>query len=215
MKITNIYYIVDSSVKTRGETANRIKQNITKVARALKFCPHKTKLHIIGYNDKAFFVHPFNAYLPHGNPDFGEGLKMLENVMNYGNKYTTAKTRSVFIWHTADNVLEGWQTPLERLFHKKEFAFGLRYVVYYGNPDKYTKQAHYRFAEAPDKILRHFSEGRLCSLVPVCHKCQRYGVYPNPNTKRERNTCLAIHRWKYRKNTCSISIKTATLSQRA
>ena len=69
------------------------------------------------------------------------------------------------VWHTADNVLEGWQAHLERLFHKKEFAFGLRYVVYYGNPDKYTKQAYYRFAEAPDKILRHFSEGRLCSLV--------------------------------------------------
>ena len=165
MKTTNIYYIVDCSVKTRGDTANRIKQNITKVARALQFCPYKTKLHIIGYRDKAFFVHPFNAYLSHGNPDFGEGLKMLENVMNYGNKYPTAKTRSVFIWHTADNVLEGWQTPLERLFRKKEFAFGLRYVVYYGNPDKYTKQAYYRFAEAPDKILRHFSEGRLCSLV--------------------------------------------------
>ena len=64
-----------------------------------------------------------------------------------------------------DNVLEGWQSLLERLFNKKEFAFGLRYVVYYGNPDKYTKQAYYRFAEAPDKILRHFSEGRLCSLV--------------------------------------------------
>ena len=78
---------------------------------------------------------------------------MLENVMNYGNKYPTAKTRSVFIWHTADNVLEGWQSPLERLFRKKEFAFGLRYVVSYGNPDKYTKQAYYRFAETPDKIL--------------------------------------------------------------
>ncbi|MBQ8885197.1 MAG: VWA domain-containing protein, partial [Clostridia bacterium] len=64
MKTTNIYYIVDCSVKTRGDTANRIKQNITKVARALKFCPCKTKLHIIGYNDKAFFIHPFNAYLP-------------------------------------------------------------------------------------------------------------------------------------------------------
>ena len=169
MKTTNIYYIIDTSVKTRGIVANRIKQNITKVARALEFCPYKTKLHIIGYSDKAFFVHPFNAYLPHGNPDFGEGLKMLENVMNYGNKYPTAKTRSVFIWHTADNVLEGWQSPLERLFHKKEFAFGLRYVVYYGNPDKYTKQAYYRFAEAPDKILRHFSEGRLCSLIRTIH----------------------------------------------
>ena len=49
MKTTNIYYIIDTSVKTRGIVANRIKQNITKVARALKFCPYKTKLHIIGY----------------------------------------------------------------------------------------------------------------------------------------------------------------------
>ena len=165
MKTTNIYYIVDASVKTRGETANRIKQNIAKVARALQFLPYKTKLHIIGYKDKAFFIHPFNAYLAQGNPDFGAGLKMLENVMNYGNKYPMSKTRSVFIWHTAGNVLEGWQMPLERLFHKKEFAFGLRYVVYYGNPDKYAKQAYYRFAEAPNKILRHFSNSRLTSLV--------------------------------------------------
>lgn len=44
MKTTNVYYIVDCSVKTRGETENRIKQNITKVARALEFCPYKTKL---------------------------------------------------------------------------------------------------------------------------------------------------------------------------
>jgi hypothetical protein len=117
MKTTNIYYIVDASIKTRGDTANRIKQNITKVARALQFCPYKTKLHIIGYRDKAFFIHPFNAYMPYGNADFGEGLKMLENVMNYG------------------------------------------------NPDRYTKRAYYRFAEAPDKILRHFSDGRLCSLI--------------------------------------------------
>ena len=28
-----------------------------------------------------------------------------------------------------------------------------------------AKQAYYRFAEAPNKILRHFSEGSLCSLV--------------------------------------------------
>ena len=39
MKTTNIYNIVDGLVKIYGETANRIKQNITKVARALQFCP--------------------------------------------------------------------------------------------------------------------------------------------------------------------------------
>ena len=165
MKTTNIYYIIDCSHQTRGDSMRRIQENILKVSRALTFCPYKTKLHIIGYNDKSFFYNPFNAYMPHGNPDFGEGLKMLENVMSYSNKYPTAKTRSVFIWHTADNVLEGWQEPLERLFKRKEFALGLRYAVYYGFPDKATKQALYRFAEAHDRILRHFSESRLCSLV--------------------------------------------------
>ena len=35
MKTTNIYYIIDTSAKTRGIVENRIKQNITKVARAL------------------------------------------------------------------------------------------------------------------------------------------------------------------------------------
>ena len=99
------------------------------------------------------------------NYNLNEGLKMLETLMLYGNKYPTSKARSIFILHSSGKVLYGWEKTLERLYRKKEFAFGLRYVVYYGNPDKYTKQAFYRFAEAPDKILRHFSEGRLCSLV--------------------------------------------------
>ena len=115
MKTTNIYYIIDTSVKTRGIVANRIKQNITKVARALEFCPYKTKLHIIGYNDKAFFVHPFNAYLPHGNPDFGEGLKMLENVMSYGKNTPRQRLvrclygiRRITFWNVGNRHLKGY-----------------------------------------------------------------------------------------------------------
>ena len=101
----------------------------------------------------------------YGNPDFAEGLRMLGNVLDYGRKYEHSKARSVFIWHTSGEVLEGWKSELERLYKNKEFAFGLRYVVQHGTPDKYAKEALYRFTETPERILHHFSEGRLCSLV--------------------------------------------------
>jgi hypothetical protein len=54
---------------------------------------------------------------------------------------------------------------LEKLYKNREFAFGLRYVVQHGVPDRSTKEALYRFTETPEKILHHFSDGRLCSLV--------------------------------------------------
>ena len=75
------------------------------------------------------------------------------------------QARSVFIWHTSGEVLEGWKKEIDRLYKNKEFAFGLRYVVQHGTPDKYAKEALYRFTETPERILHHFSEGRLCSLV--------------------------------------------------
>jgi hypothetical protein len=90
---------------------------------------------------------------------------MLESAIRYQRKYNDEQTRSIFILHSGDTVLQGWNKPLERLFGLKEFAFGHRYVVQYGKPDNYAKQAFYRFADSPDRILRHFSEGRLCSLV--------------------------------------------------
>ena len=69
------------------------------------------------------------------------------------------------IWHTSGEALEGWKSELERLYKNREFAFGLRYVVQHGTPDKYAKEALYSFTETPERILHHFSEGRLCSLV--------------------------------------------------
>lgn len=55
--------------------------------------------------------------------------------------------------------------PLERLFGLKEFAFGLRYVVQYGKPDKYARQAFTRFTDSSEKILPYFSENRLILLL--------------------------------------------------
>jgi len=90
---------------------------------------------------------------------------MLGNVLDYGREYEHAKARSVFIRHTSGTVLEGWKKELEKLYKNREFAFGLRYVVQHGVPDRSTNEALYRFTETPERILHHFSEGRLCSLV--------------------------------------------------
>ena len=101
MKTVNIYYIFDASVKIRGNAQHRIEENITRISRVLGFSPYKTKLHIIGYRDRAFFGKPHERIGAFGNPDFAEGLRMLGNVLDYGRKYEHSKARSVFIWHTS------------------------------------------------------------------------------------------------------------------
>ena len=92
-------------------------------------------------------------------------LALIECEYDSHTRHRARRARSVFIWHTSGEVLEGWKSELERLYKNKEFAFGLRYVVQHGTPDKYAKEALYRFTETPERILHHFSEGRLCSLV--------------------------------------------------
>lgn len=70
---TNIYILADCSFRMQGYTAK--KQTIlARYARALSFQRNKTKLHIIGYNDK---VKPLALYAPirtGGNPNFGGRL---------------------------------------------------------------------------------------------------------------------------------------------
>ena len=165
MKTVNIYYIFDSSVKIRGNAGHRIEENVSRISRALDFSPCKTKLHLIGYRDRAFFAKPHERIAAYGNPNLAEGLKTLGNVLDYERKYEASKARSVFIWHTSGTVLEGWKKELEKLYKNREFAFGLRYVVQHGAPDKNTKEALYRFTESSEKILHYFSEKRLFSLV--------------------------------------------------
>ena len=165
MKTTNIYYILDCSHKMQGGKLSSMSQNILKVARALKFANSKTNLHIITYRDRAKITSPFERFSAFGNPNLGEGLKALESAIRYQRKIDNEQTRSIFILHASDNVLQGWNKPLERLFNLREFAFGHRYVVSYGSPDKYAKQAFSRFTDSNEKILPYFSESRLCSLV--------------------------------------------------
>jgi hypothetical protein len=165
MKTNNIYYVLDCSHKMQGNKISAMRENVVKVARALKFTNSKTNLHVITYRDKAKISSPLDRLNAYGNPNLAEGLKMLESVIRYQRKYNDEQTRSIFILHSGDTVLQGWNKPLERLFDLKEFAFGLRYVVQYGKPDKYAKQAFTRFTDSEERILPYFSEGRLCSLV--------------------------------------------------
>ena len=115
MKTTNIYYIIDTSVKTRGIVANRIKQNITKVARALEFCPYKTKLHIIGYNDKAFFVHPLTHTCPTATPILAKVWKCLKTWWITATNTPRQKlvrclygTRRITCWKVGNPPLNGY-----------------------------------------------------------------------------------------------------------
>ena len=73
--------------------------------------------------------------------------------------------KSIFILHSSRTVLEGWKRPLEKLYKNRDFAFGLRYVVQHGKPDKEADDAFYHFTGSSDRILYHFGEGRLVSLV--------------------------------------------------
>ena len=111
MKTTNIYYILDCSHKMQGGKLSSMSQNILKVARALKFANSKTNLHVITYRDRAKITSPFERFSAFGNPNLGEGLKALESAIRYQRKIDNEQTRSIFILHASDNVLQGWNKP--------------------------------------------------------------------------------------------------------
>ena len=165
MKTVQIYYIYDSSSKIRGKAKAQIEENINRITRALTFSNCKTKVHLIGYRDRAFVGKPLERLSTYGNPNLGEGLKLLDHILTYEKKYGGMWGKSIFILHSSGTVLEGWNRPLEKLYKNRDFAFGLRYVVQHGKPDKEADDAFYRFTGSSDRILYHFGEGRLVSLV--------------------------------------------------
>ncbi|MDE6302149.1 MAG: VWA domain-containing protein [Clostridia bacterium] len=166
-QLTNIYILLDNSYQMARYRA-RVYENVLKIQRTLRFLNVPTKLHVWQYNDKPQ-VWRANCVPPSsGNPDLGEALKMLKNVIVYERKYERQShnnTRSIFLLFTGEHVLRGWERPLKELFDITEFGLGLRYVVNCGYPDNYTKRAHIAFVDNPERIVRHFSESRMCSLV--------------------------------------------------
>ncbi len=162
---TNIYILADTSFRMAKHTA-KLQQTFTQYERALSFQREKSKLVLIGYNDRAKLLAPHGRITATGNPNLGEGLNFLSSVLTLESRRHTPRSQSVFLLFTGENVLQGWHPPLQELFNKhKEFAFGLRYVITQAQPDRYTQKVAQAFVDSPDRILYHFSAGRLSLLV--------------------------------------------------
>ncbi len=180
---TNIYILADTSFRMAKHTA-KLQQTFTQYERALSFQREKTKLVLIGYNDRAKLLAPHGRITATGNPNLGEGLNFLSSVLTLEGRRHTPRSQSVFLLFTGENVLQGWQPPLQELFNKhKEFAFGLRYVITQAQPDRYTQKVAQAFVDSPDRILYHFSTGRLSSLISsLQYNCK----FPQPIDKHRK-----------------------------
>ncbi len=163
-KTTNIYFLIDCSVKSAYGINTQAYRAVIKADRALtcsKF-PVNVQTHIIGYNERAFFLNMFRAFPMAGKARFGEGLKLLKTSIEMQRQIQAAQTRSIFLWYSSGEVFGEWKKPLSDLFRQPEFANGLRYSV---QIQPQMKEPFMQFADFPDRILPYFSENRLCSLI--------------------------------------------------
>ena len=186
-KITNIYILADTSY-TMTRYKERLQTILVKIKRAVNFQPEKTKLHLWGYNDNAHVIDPKRNIHAKGNPNLAKGLDAIRNAIIYERKHSPKQTRSVFLLFSANRVLNGWEKSVDELFRTKEFAFGHRYIISYGIPDRFAMKSYRSFTDTDEKILRHFSEHRLASLVADIHRKEKkkcYNPYIHKNKTKE------------------------------
>ena len=165
MKTTNIYFLIDCSAFMGIRAREKAMQAVRQANRALKLSKAKTALHIIGYNDKAFLLDTDKPFPIKGNANLTEGLKLLESIIRYQREYNGNQTKSIFLWYTSGKSLIGYEKQIEKLFGQKEFAFGLRYAIINHSPTYPEKKRLETFTENSSRILYHFSQSRLTSLV--------------------------------------------------
>ena len=163
MRTTNVYIIVDLSYGSARFT-KQMQQFIIKANRACQTEPN-VQLHIIGFNDKARILSPFEPLKPQGNPIFAQALDLLSSIMNYNRKYSPFMTRSIVIWLSSFNVMRGYEGVFYKLNKQTEFSRAIRYTIAYGLPDEYTQTARYTFASNISGVLNYFSENRLKRLI--------------------------------------------------
>lgn len=163
MRTTNIYIIADLSYGSARFT-KQMQQFIIKANRACQTEPN-VQLHIIGFNDKARILSPFEPLRPQGNPNFPSALELLSSIMNYNKKYSHFMTRSIVIWLSSFNVMRGYEGAFYKLNKQAEFSGAIRYTIAYGLPDEYTQTARYAFASNLSGVLDYFSENRLKRLI--------------------------------------------------
>lgn len=163
MRTTNVYILADVSYNS-AIFINQMQQFIIKANRA---CQTETdvQLHIIGFNDKAKILSPFEPLQPQGNPNFAQALDLLSSIMNYNKKYSPLITRSIIIWLSSFNVMRGYERAFYKLNNQSEFSRSIRYTIAYGLPDEYTQSARYTFASNISGVLDYFSESRLKRLI--------------------------------------------------
>ena len=163
MKTTNVYILADVSYNS-AIFINQMQQFIIKANRACQ-TENDVQLHIIGFNDKAKILSPFEPLQPQGNPNFAQALDLLSSIMNYNKKYNPLITRSIIIWLSSFNVMRGYERAFYKLNNQSEFSRAIKYTIAYGLPDEYTQAARYTFASNISGVLDYFSENRLKRLI--------------------------------------------------
>ena len=156
MRTTNVYILADLSYGSARFT-KQMQQFIIKANRACQTEPN-VQLHIIGFNDKARILSPFEPLRPQGNPNFSSALELLSSIVNYNKKYSHFMTRSI-IWLSSSNVMRGYEGAFHKLNKQTE------YTIAYRLPDEYTQTARYTFASNLSGVLDYFSENRLKRLI--------------------------------------------------
>ena len=172
-KIINVYLLVDTSIYAQ-QGLPKLQKMLMGIHRAKPFMPPNTKLHVIGFNDRARMLDLSKCITPTGNPMLSAGLDTLNTVIRYQRRYEPMQTKSVFILYTSGNIAEGWKRPLNKLFKHREFAFGHRYVVTYGHLTNRANAACKAFTDTDSNVLNYFSADRLIRLISSITKQHIY-----------------------------------------
>ncbi len=167
--VTNIYIVADTSSRN-SSNVNKLQQLFTKYERTLSFQKERTCLILIGFNDRAKRLSPHDRLITTGNANLGEGLKFLLSTLAFDRKRRIPCTRSIFLFYLGQNVMQGWQQPLRELFKRKDFAFGLRYVIQHPKADSFAHRAAESLTDSPDRILYYFSPNRLAVVVSTLQR---------------------------------------------
>lgn len=126
MRTTNVYIIADLSYGS-AKFIKQIQQFIIKANRAC-LSEQSVQLHIIGFNDKAKILLPFESLKTQGNPNFTKALDLLSSIMLYNKKYSPFMTRSIIIWLSSFNILRGYEGAFYKLNNQAEFSRAIRYM---------------------------------------------------------------------------------------
>lgn len=168
MRTTNVYILADVSYRAE-KYSKRMQQFIMNAERVAQVLP-RVQTHIIGFNDRAKILAPYEQLKCNGNQNFAVALDFLDNILQYNKRYRLKSTRSIIIWLSSPGIINCYENAFYNINKQAEFANAIRYVISYGIADKCTKEARYLFATNINGVLDCFSENRLKRLVEQIKK---------------------------------------------